>query len=774
MKKKVILFSIFLACGTLIHCTSFGKKEKLGNSGNSIAISDSIHKPKIKLLPVVFKEEYDEGLIPGDNSQFILDFTYSESDPDRIYAAQDVSCVWVSNNGGRNWNTLKNKGLYAPAMISIEADPLDKNRVLAVAQSRFYDTIHLDYQGIYLSKDGGLNWEKVAPRTKLGEIRGSTKLITYAPSSKSEALGYAKRWYAAFSEYRKEANGSTNTADDGLLTSNDGGNTWQEIRKLPSSLFGNKIYGIKVDPLNENKLFLYGEEGLFILNNAPDSNDEITKISGTNGLPKGSVYGKVYISKDSNTLIVPVANTGMYKSINNGKSWNLLYAWTDVLLAFYNEGFPDVIYTTGSNTTEGQVRVSKDGGTTWHTNINSKQRPGYNDGNWNQGINSIFARIIPDPRNPDRAFAQGHAKFHQTDDGGLNWVDSSSGFNGSQYTGMNMQQMFDPNNPDHFVYFMIDRGVHVTENRGRYFNDNTIKKVDFEGIHKTVYGAAMCPSIDSSKVLLASVNKTPSGKLLRSNDNGKTWKEVVSSGLKSRFFVAFHHQNPQYAYQWRERSDDYGITWKELKSMPKNTMICGMSPSNGDIIYAVDNLKGGVAKKIWISLDKGDTWKEKPVISVDWDLTVPGPDRHLIFNVHPTNPNIVYTSNEKGGVTQWDLSSNKTIQTDIDVLNGETEENFYINRFVIDPKFPDIMYAMNQRINTGNKFFMSENGGKSWINISSGFPNTYYNALAVSPITGEVFFSGPNGCRVMLPPYETTNTAYELIPYKNTHIDDTY
>ncbi|SFZ93605.1 Por secretion system C-terminal sorting domain-containing protein [Flaviramulus basaltis] len=723
---------------------------------------------QIKLLPIMTQDEIDAGLQPGDHEQFMLDFTYSDANPDRIYAGQDVSGVWVSKDGGKFWNNLRNRGLHAPGIISIEADPLDENRVLTAAYSRYYDDTHQDYQGIYLTKDGGLNWNRVAIRSKLGEIRAATKLIAYAPSTKSIALGYATRWYAAFSEYRKEATpADSDNADDGLLMSDDGGETWSEIRELPQATFGTSIHGIKIDPLNENKLYLYGVDGLFKLDNANTSGGQVTNVSGVGGLPAGSVYGKVYISSDAQTLIVPVASKGLYKSTDGGTTWSPLYFWSNLELAYYNEGYPDVIYIVGVNGSQGQVRATINGGTTFYNYTSSEGRLGNKFSEWTYGISSRFANIIPDPRNPDRAFAQGHAVFHQTDDAGKNWIDSSDGFNGTHYNGISLGQMFDSTDENKFAYFCLDRGVMTTNDGGITFKESTVKDFLPSGYRTTVYGSAICPS--NSNIILASVNTTSSGRLVRSTDFGVTW-ELSIDELKQRHFVGFNPQSPQYAYQYRDISDDYGETWTTLSNIPINTTICGMAPSNGDIIYALDNL--GASRNVYRSLDKGETWTPV-IINNAWKLNVPSGARNYLFVVHPTNPDIFYTNSATGTITEWNLSTDT--DKDIAPIEAAAEVGFYVNRFTIDPRYPNIMYMLNQRVNTGNKLFISQDAGDTWTNISDGFPNTFHNGLAVSPITGEVFLAGPNGSRVLLPPYDTdrSKTSYDKVDYDDNYIDET-
>ena len=90
-------------------------------------------------------------------------------------------------------------------------------------------------------------------------------------------------------------------------------------------------------------------------------------------------------------------------------------------------------------------------------------------GSWNTHILGSFAWIIPDPRNPDRAFAHGNAKHHKTDDGGNTWHPSNDFFCGVQFAGGNYEQMFDPKNPDRFCYFTVDEYVCYTETRDNGF-----------------------------------------------------------------------------------------------------------------------------------------------------------------------------------------------------------------------------------------------------------------------------------------------------------------
>ncbi len=751
-------FLLFLFTGVLLSGKNINGADK-GKEGKKDTLLYKLTPPKVKPLPVVWKEEWESGsTTPGDHTQHMLGMAYSEADPDRVYMAQDVSNVWVSRDFGKNWFTLQCEGLYSPFIISVEVDPLNKNRVIAAASCRQYDAANQPYQGIYLSTDGGITWERKAAREKLTEVRSMTRQLAYAPTSKDKTKGYATRWYAAFCE------GGPREAEDGFLSSDDGGVTWSEIRKLPGSVYGEMIRGIMVDKRNAEKVFLYGDGGLFRFEDATDPNGAVTPLSGTAGLPKGSIWGSLYQSADAQTLIVAVAQKGIYKSVNAGASWNLLYQWDKINYCYVGEQHPNMIFAVPVAKGGEQIRISKDGGKSWYSPADSDvhYRPGYDRSAWTTKLNGQFSYVLPDPRNPDRVFMHTNSKNFRSEDGGRTWHISDNGFNGAQHTGIWQEQIFDPVNPDRFAYFMVDKGVNYTDSRGRWFYVNTINPKQLGLGWKTSMAGALHPT---EPVILAFAGTGAVGGLVRSPDNGRTWT-VVSRENKPRWVIAFDLENPDYCYQWRERSSDAGKTWQEMKNMPEGAILCGVSRSNGRILYAMQS-----GKKIWRSTDRGDTWQL--VIDPGWDLTFSGPNQAFIFRVDPQNPDIIYTNSATEHITKWDVSRLPARPTQI-VFPGGTEPNFCINRFVIDPRHPNVMYALNLRANTGNKFFRTINGGATWENISRYITQGSVNGLAVSPVTGEVYISSQNGSLVMLPPYPTSNTAYEAVPYTSNHLSTPY
>lgn len=715
--------------------------------------------PPYRQLPNYAIEEYNAFSTPGNNQQYMTGFAYSESDPSRIYMSHDVGGVWVSRDGGRYWNTLQNNGLLTRFTAGIEVDPINKNRVFVLGACEDWENLHRNYQGVYRSDDGGINWTRKAVRKEVGFYRRTVHLLAYAPSTKNTTLGYTERWYAAFTTYTGV---STIIGDDGFMYSDDGGETWTEVRDMDKATYTENIYGIRVDPVNKNVVYLYGGPGLMRFDDATNPTGALTTVSGTGGLPAGSINNDIYISPDGNTLIVGVASKGIYKSTDKGASWKEIYAYSSLVKVFVNPGFPDVMYVT-SPSGGNQIRVTKDGGATLNTAVQVTPVPGYS-GNWNTRIYNNFAHVIPDPRNPNRVFAQGNAMFFQSDNGGDDWVPSNGYFNGNQFEGCSFEQMFDPVNPDRLAYFAVDIGVRTTTNRGRWFSKDNFTAASVSTTTKSSNGGAIHPT---KPIQLASVNSGASGKLLRSVDGGVNWA-VVSTSVAKRWYIFFDQQDPSYCYQWKERSSDEGATWIRLPT-PGGTsgpdwVVAGVSFQDGKVIYAYE--VGSPSTKVYRSTDRGDTWA----------LAFTSPTRlrsavseQFAFRVHPTNHNIVFTSSPStGGITKWDLTDfSNPVSTQLSMVSNP-ESGFYINRLAIDRRHPNVMYAANLRQGTGNKFFRTQDGGLTWENLTTGLPGSSLGAVEVSPVTGEVIISTPNGVFVLPPPYATTVAERSAMAYYTT------
>lgn len=755
--------------------------------------------PGWSVLPVLTKADYEafvsRGVLSGDAGQYMLGAAQSEADPDRIYTCQDTGGVWVSLDHGNSWNNLMNRGLYTRTTTGIAVDPIDSRRLFLLTWAGV-GTAGLDHIGLQRSLDGGLTWERVIPNDE-SPGRAIQGPVNFAPTSKDPKLGYATRWYCIVQRYSSQNPGGR---PHRFYRSDDGGATWRLIRELAPRTYGS-ISHLVVSPTDPEAVYVNGDAGLWRFEAAGDPAGRVTPMSGANGLPEGAVRDRIHLGADGRTLIVGVTKQGVYRSLDAGGSWTLVHADPDLLKLHVNPWDPRRMIVSYPRRGR-QLQVSTDGGASFAEPENVSPGP--------IGPRSVIGEasclVVWHPGNPDRIWAHGGPQHWQSDDGGRNWRPANGFFNGQQHQNWFADQMFDPADPGRFAYFQTDFGVATTRNRGRWFERGRMITRALDVKHSSVNGGAVHPD-PARGIILASVGRMNSGKLVISRDDGATWA-VASDGDHRRQYVGFDLDNPSFAFQWRERSTDHGVTWSEMAALPPGFAVSGMTLTapgmrQGQAIFAIDrdsgsadqdeeeegfdeedaapapkpgrnggrnpggrnrdrsqgrNAAGGVGwggnSRILRSLDRGESWQ--PFVDSPYDFGLPGMFGGGPCRAHPSDPDVFFTRGPNDWTIRKWVFGGKPV--DLNVMGGfpggrPPDGKFTAMSLAIDRRHPDVMYVMNTWDGVPNKFFRTVDGGRSWENISEGFPGTFVRGLEVSPTTGDVFTGSANGSRVLPPPY---------------------
>ncbi len=730
--------------------------------------------PAVRSMPIYTKAEFDAASLPGDHGQYMLAVAQCQAEPNVFFMAQDMGGVWATLDHGRTWNTLRNRGLQSRFMVGLACDPLDRRRLFGItgAGGRWDDGQtppgSLEDMGLYRSTDGGLTWTRAIPNTvNIG--RGRFNTICHAPSSATAARGHAARWYCILQKP---------PGNHELWMTDDAGETWRRVRELSHATYGTpgRLVGHPTDP---DVVFMYGGNGgLWRFDDAPRAAGSITRLSGLGGLPAGGVAGTIYVSPDGQVLIVGVSGKGVYRSTDGGAKWSQRSAEGRSLNLFVNPWNPDrMVMMFGKN--DGQLRYSKDGGATFADAARSAQVPG--EGGGDALIDENYGHAQWLPGDPDRIWVHGRARNHQSDDGGVSWRPSNAYFNGKQFTNWFTDQMFDPANPDRFAYFMVDFGCALTTNRGRWFTRAGLRAGQLGLRHSTVNGGALHPDA-SRRTLLLSMGKANAGALCLSRDDGETWTLPMGTTERRYQYIGFDLSDPRYAYANRYRSTDHGVSWSVMPGLPSGWTMWGMTfgaanGSDGQVLFAVDI--DITHSRLMRSRDRGASWQL--VLETPFGFGLPvskgGP-----FRCHPTDPDVVFAKGAGGQMLRrWDLSRGTPSSrpfTDFDVTAGlggaAPGGGFELSALGIDRRFPEVIYAMNGVDNTAVKLVGTRDGGKTWRNLTAGFPATQHGGLEVSPVTGEVFLSGGNGTRAMQPVYAVAGAGQALAVWPQRHLERPY
>lgn len=261
--------------------------------------------------------------------------------------------VYKSIDAGRTW---KNIGLKDTRQIgAIIVHPKNPDIALVAALGHAFGPNQ--ERGIFRTTDGGKTWAKVLSKDdKTGGID-----VVFDPHNPN--IVFAALWQAQREPWFFSSGGP----GSGLYRSQDNGATWKHLEGsgLPEGLLG-KI-GISISGADASRVYAIieaKEGGLF---RSDDAGENWTRVNEDGRFRQRAWYfSKVYADPKSPDTVY-ILNTGAFKSVDGGKSFNLLPArhgdhhglWID----------PENPNRIG-NANDGGASISTDGGKTWTTQNN--------------------------------------------------------------------------------------------------------------------------------------------------------------------------------------------------------------------------------------------------------------------------------------------------------------------------------------------------------------------------------------------------------------------
>ena len=591
----------------------------------------------------------------------------SESNPDIVYVGAgeypirgNVSHgdgVWRTADAGKTWISL---GLADTRQISrVRVHPTNPDIVYVGAQGHVFGPSA--ERGVYKTTDGGKSWRQILYRN---DSTGITDLVM---DPKDPETLYAAFWQAWRTPWKLVSGG----AGSGIFKSTDGGEHWTEITRnpgLPQGVIGN--IGLAVSPANPSHVWAIVEADSGGVFRSMDGGATWTRTNSDRRLRQRAwYYTRIFADpKDENSVYV--LNTGMYRSTDNGKTFqsipvphgdnhDLWIAPNDAQrMIESNDGGANVSFNGGKSWSEQDQATAQfyHVVTTNHFPYRvcgaqqdnstlcgpSRKNGGIGIGDWYDvgGGESGYIAVRPD--SPDVVFAGSygglltHKNIHTGFERDVNpWPNNPMGHDAAdakfrfQWT---FPIVISPHNPNRMyvgssvIFQSDDEGQtykaispdltrHDPRTLGSSGGPITRDQTSVE-YYATVFTIAESPR--AAGVIWAG---SDDGLAHITRDGGKTWKNVTPAGLPEWARISMIEASnfaPGTAYlaanryqlddmkPYLYRTHDYGATWTPITS--------GIPATEFTRVVREDPerpglLYAGTERGVWVSFDDGANWQ---------------------------------------------------------------------------------------------------------------------------------------------------------------------
>ncbi|MFN2452604.1 MAG: glycosyl hydrolase [Pyrinomonadaceae bacterium] len=615
-----------------------------------------------------------------------------DADPNVLYVGMGESPVrgnvshgdgvYKSLDAGKTW---KRVGLEDTRQIArVRVHPRNPDLVYVAALGHIWAPN--EQRGVFRSKDGGKNWERILYR---GDKAGAIDLILDPTNPNTLYAGF---WEVNRKPYTFESGG----AGSGLFKSTDGGDTWTEMTRntgLPQGLIG-KV-AITISPVNPERLWAIVEAengGVFRSDNGGKT---WTKTNEERKLRQRAWYYTHIYADPQNADSVYVLNTGFYKSNDAGKTFNpisvphgdnhdLWIAPNDAArMIEANDGGANVSQNAGKTWTEQDqptaqfYRVALDGDFPYHVygaqQDNSTVRiasrtteAGIDRTDWYDVGGGESGWIAPYPKDSEIVFAGSYGGLitrydHHT--GQLRsvtpWPDNPMGHGAIDLKyrfQWNFPILFSPHDAE--TLYAAANVLFKSTNQGQSWevispdltrNDKSKQQPAGGAITKDNTSIEYYDTIFT--VMESPVQKgtiwagSDDGLVHVTRDGGRNWENITPKGIPDFIQINSLDASPFDAgtayvaatmYKWDDyrpylyKTTDYGKTWRKIANgIPDGafTRVIREDPNRRGLLYA------GTETGIYVSYDDGDNWQSLqlnlPVVPIT-DLIVHKGERDLI------------------------------------------------------------------------------------------------------------------------------------------------
>ena len=480
----------------------------------------------------------------------------------------------------------------------------------------------------------------------------------------------------------------------GVYKSTDGGLSWNVTGMSYTQAQLMYIQQIIIDPVTPSKLLLISNTGIF---RSTDS-----AATWTNVKP-GNFYSIEFNPLNQN-VVYATNGLGLWRSNNNGLTW-----------VYKGGGYPN---TTAARVTLGVTPADTNYIYLWGPSAGFKKSV--------NGGNSFTTMSSPDAlTNPygyyDRAVAvsntnalgvhTGGSGSAKTGNGGLSWALGSdySNYLNANYIHQDVKRMKYAPGSGSTLYALTDGGIFVTQDDGTNWT-NISHGLQIAEIYRVANNPFNADTIYYGTQDCASMRWDGSSSTVAQVFGSDGMQPLVDYTNPQNVFVCAPYGNLQ-------KSTDGGNTFA-LASPGQCMWIApyAMNPLNPQTMYigaklaVKKSLTGGVFLS-WNNISTG--WIDSVVA-----LAVTKADTNYIY---AAKLRAIVRSSDAG--LTWDTITG-TLPVNINMLTSTG-----ITYIAVSSTDPQRVYVTMSGYASGNKVFMSTNGGNTWINYSGSLPNAPVNCI---------------------------------------------
>lgn len=606
--------------------------------------------------------------------------------------------------------------------------------------------------GIWKTTNGGQNWMPLGdnlPAMRISDIAVQTDNpdVMYICIGDYGYMGLFNVYVARPTHYGL-----------GVYKTIDGGQTWEPtgLTFMIEDGFMSLMRRVFINPENPDELVAGGTSGVFRSTDAGINWTQINDYFIWDFEQVPGEYRTIYASTFEGVNGI----TGVYKSYDFGLNWQLLNTSipkTDSIIRVEVVVAPsdtNYVYATcgGFDDAFYGFYRSTDAGHTWEMTADSSKINIFgqiNGDHTNKLAQSSYDLwMMTDQYNPEIVYT-GAMNIWGSKDGGENWDICSMGFDWFGES-IHFDHHFVKKNPlDKKIYFCCDGGLFRTDslimgdlqkfdscysinqlNQGCYQFETQWENLSSGLVITEFYRLGL--STNNPGYLIAG---SQDNCVFYKNNNDEWLNLTQGDGME----CMLHPNDPNILYA----SNQFGVMYRSYnggQNMTANPVTLSILYQEGAGVwitpFLMDQQQPEIIyagfRNVWKSVNNGSSWIKISNFSNMPGYTQPKPIWDMALC--PTNPGVIYVSKQPYPAANIGYAGElwRTVDGGLSWTNITSNEfpaySAYINDIAVTEN-PDKAFIVSTGFVAGEKVFMTDDGGQTWVNISGNLPNIAVNAI---------------------------------------------